>query len=271
MPHRPDPRPQSPAQHLDAAWDCLEDGRPEDALEPLAAIGDALPERWPTECIARTQLGDLAGAERALARAADELDAEDAEVLWARGELRLAQWRLNEAREAYATLERQEADAAVLERLAVLADLDGDFSAADALLERASRVDPELPAPARLTPVEFEQCVDAAAAALPPRFRAALDAMPVVLDPMPDPLMFQGRADAEPPSELLGYFVGPELSDRAQAVLELPPTIYLYQRNLERMCATRDELVDQIRITLYHELGHALGFDEEGVEDLGLA
>lgn len=271
MTRRSEPDPRSPERLLDAAWDCLEDGRPAEALPELAAIGAALPERWPAEVLAHTQLGDLPSAEQALARAAVELDADDPGLLWAIGELRLAQWRLNEAREAYAALERQEADAAVLERLAVLADIDGDFAAADALLERASRVDPELPAPARLSPAEFEQCVDDAATALPQRFRDALASMPVVIDPMPDPLLFQGRADAEPPSELLGYFVGPELADRAQAVLELPPTIYLFQRNLERMCATRDELIDQIRITLYHELGHALGFDEEGVDELGLA
>ncbi|TAJ08104.1 MAG: metallopeptidase family protein [Planctomycetota bacterium] len=271
MPSRTDPEPRSPDELLDAAWDCLEDGRPDEALAPLAAIGDALPERWQAECIAHIARSDLAAAEQALARATVELDADDPGLLWATGELRLAQWRLNEAREAYAALERQEADAAVLERLAVLADLDGDTARADALLARASRIDPELPRPARLSAEEFEQCVDAAAEALPQHFRETLEALAVVIDPMPDPLMFQGRSDSEPPSELLGYFVGHELADRAAAVLELPPTIYLYQRNLERMCSTRDELVEEIRITLYHELGHALGFDEDGVDELGLA
>ena len=43
------------------------------------------------------------------------------------------------------------------------------------------------------------------------------------------------------------------------------------QRNLERMSATRAELDEQIRITLYHELGHYLGFEEEDMDDLGLA
>ena len=50
-----------------------------------------------------------------------------------------------------------------------------------------------------------------------------------------------------------------------------PNTIYLFQRNLERAAKDRDDLVEQIRITLWHELGHYLGFEEEDMDDLGLA
>ena len=46
--------------------------------------------------------------------------------------------------------------------------------------------------------------------------------------------------------------------------------IYLYQRNLERSVRDEAELREEIRVTLYHEIGHLLGFDEHGVEDLGL-
>jgi predicted Zn-dependent protease with MMP-like domain len=50
-----------------------------------------------------------------------------------------------------------------------------------------------------------------------------------------------------------------------------PNTIHLFQRNIERVARDRDDLVEQIRITLYHELGHYLGFEEEDMDDLGLA
>jgi len=53
--------------------------------------------------------------------------------------------------------------------------------------------------------------------------------------------------------------------------MELPPIIYLFQRNLERACEDESELTEQVRITLYHEIGHFLGFDEDGVDAMGLA
>jgi predicted Zn-dependent protease with MMP-like domain len=37
------------------------------------------------------------------------------------------------------------------------------------------------------------------------------------------------------------------------------------------MCGTRREFEEQIRITVLHELGHHLGFDEQGLDVLGLS
>jgi predicted Zn-dependent protease with MMP-like domain len=69
----------------------------------------------------------------------------------------------------------------------------------------------------------------------------------------------------------LGLCVGVPYSERGtQSALERPPTIHLFQRNLERGARDRAELEQEIRVTLYHELGHALGFDEEGVDEMGL-
>ena len=52
---------------------------------------------------------------------------------------------------------------------------------------------------------------------------------------------------------------------------ELPPRILLFRRNLERFAAGEGDLREQIAITLYHELGHYLGMDEDDLERVDLA
>ena len=49
-----------------------------------------------------------------------------------------------------------------------------------------------------------------------------------------------------------------------------PSSIVLYQKNLERYARGRAELIEQIGITLVHEVGHFLGLDEEELWERGL-
>jgi predicted Zn-dependent protease with MMP-like domain len=49
-----------------------------------------------------------------------------------------------------------------------------------------------------------------------------------------------------------------------------PSSIVLYQQNLERAARSRQELIDEIRVTLLHEVGHFLGLDEEQLWERGL-
>jgi predicted Zn-dependent protease with MMP-like domain len=47
--------------------------------------------------------------------------------------------------------------------------------------------------------------------------------------------------------------------------------VILFKKNLEKWCRDADELVEQIHVTVKHEIGHYLGFSEEDLERLGLA
>jgi len=47
--------------------------------------------------------------------------------------------------------------------------------------------------------------------------------------------------------------------------------VMLFKSNLEKVCHDREELIEQIQITVRHEIGHYLGFDENDLERLGLA
>ena len=92
-----------------------------------------------------------------------------------------------------------------------------------------------------------------------------------LIDAMPSGWMFEAGDPASTPPELLGLFVGaPNTEASADENAELPPRIFLFQRNLERAAKDRAALREEIRVTLYHEIGHLLGFDEEGVAEMGL-
>lgn len=48
-----------------------------------------------------------------------------------------------------------------------------------------------------------------------------------------------------------------------------PDMIYLFQEPLEEMCNTREELEEEIEITVVHEVAHYIGMTEERLEELG--
>jgi predicted Zn-dependent protease with MMP-like domain len=71
---------------------------------------------------------------------------------------------------------------------------------------------------------------------------------------------------------MMGFFSGvpyPEKSHVAGATPHLD-CVFLYQRNIERMCRNHDELAREIRITLLHETGHFFGLSEEELDEMGL-
>ena len=49
----------------------------------------------------------------------------------------------------------------------------------------------------------------------------------------------------------------------------LPDTITIYRLPILRMCHTDDEVIDQVRITVVHEVAHHFGIDDERLHELG--
>lgn len=183
------------------------------------------------------------------------------------------QWRFEEAEQEVAiarALPDAISDADVV--AGCLLERRGHLEEAEGLFERAATSAPDkYVVPTRLSREEFDKQVRLAARALPKQFRKSLDRVAVLVQELPEEELREGAADVVSP-DLLGLFDGVPLPETGEdgAVLR-PNRIYLFQRNLERMAATRAELEEQIRVTLYHELGHYLGFEEEDMDDLGLA
>ena len=77
------------------------------------------------------------------------------------------------------------------------------------------------------------------------------------------------RDDAE--ETLFGLYEGVPLTRRGSDYHLVPPDrITIFRGPLERACASPQAIAREVRITVMHELGHHLGFEESGLESLGL-
>ena len=97
--------------------------------------------------------------------------------------------------------------------------------------------------------------------------RDALDGLPTDLVPVLDNVVVRvlDRDPDEP--DLLGLYDGVPHTERTGA--EGPDVVTIYRLALCEMCANIDELVDEVTVTVIHELAHAAGIDDEQLHDLG--
>jgi predicted Zn-dependent protease with MMP-like domain len=111
-----------------------------------------------------------------------------------------------------------------------------------------------MPVPRR----EFERLVAVALDEVPDRFREALESVAVVVEEEhPDDPHLYGLYHGVPLTEPEGRYGYP------------PPRIAVYMRPLMEDFPDVDELVEEIRITVLHEIGHHLGLDERRLDELG--
>ncbi|MGE0796315.1 MAG: metallopeptidase family protein [Acidimicrobiia bacterium] len=98
----------------------------------------------------------------------------------------------------------------------------------------------------------------------------ALDSLPPELAAMVDNVVVQVRD--RHPAGLLGLYEGIPLTHREQyGGLAVPDQVTIYRLALIELCATEDELVAQVRITVVHELAHHFGIGDGRLAELGWA
>ncbi len=112
--------------------------------------------------------------------------------------------------------------------------------------------------------LRFEDLVTEALDGIPEELGALMDNVAVLIVDEP----------AEP--GLLGRYDGVPLTERGEGYggyghLPMPDRIEIYRLPLCEMCATEEELVEQVQITVVHEVAHHFGIDDDRLDELGWA
>ena len=110
----------------------------------------------------------------------------------------------------------------------------------------------------------FEELVEEAVETLPEEYTQYFSNITILVEDYPGP-EDAGRVD-KGGGLLLGLFSGvpyPRKGGFFEIPYPLPDKIILFQKNLERICSTEEELIDQIQKTLVHEVGHYFGLSEK--------
>ncbi len=106
----------------------------------------------------------------------------------------------------------------------------------------------------------FEELVAAALDEVPAELAALIDNCVVLVEDDPP--------DHDP--GLLGLYVGTPLTARGQGyTMALPDRITVFRRPTLEMCADEDEVVEEVHITVVHEIAHHFGIDDERLHLLG--
>ena len=107
---------------------------------------------------------------------------------------------------------------------------------------------------------EFERLVVQGLDALPDQMVEGLDNVIFVVEDRPES------------DDILGLYDGVALTERGDyGYGELPDRIVIYREPLLEHCESLDELVQEIHVTLVHEIAHYFGIDDDRLHELGWA
>lgn len=112
----------------------------------------------------------------------------------------------------------------------------------------------------QMAPGPFEELVDRALAQIPAELLDLVENCVLVIE---------DRAP-EPDADLLGYYDGTPLSERdSRYAGVLPDRIVIFREAILDICETPEDVVEEVRITVWHEVAHFFGIDDERLHELG--
>jgi predicted Zn-dependent protease with MMP-like domain len=106
---------------------------------------------------------------------------------------------------------------------------------------------------------EFELLVAEALDKIPAELAVLIDNCVILVEDYPPPDLPQ----------VLGLYSGIPLTERGQYYTGLPDRILIFRHPLLEICDTYEEVIEEVRITVVHEIAHHFGIDDDRLHELG--
>ncbi len=116
---------------------------------------------------------------------------------------------------------------------------------------------------------QFADVVREALAGLPQEFVARLENVDLILEAAPTAEQLRSSGVHETDT-LLGLYEGVPITARENYGFVLPDKITIFQRSIEGICETREEVIEEVRETVIHEVAHHFGIDDAALHEMGL-
>ncbi len=121
----------------------------------------------------------------------------------------------------------------------------------------------------RVSKQRFGELVEEALAEAPGDFAGFLEEIPVEVRVRPTAEQLESVGTRRG-NLLLGLYHGrPRTRRSVEESGVMPDVIYIFQDSIEQVVETEQGLVQQVRTTVLHEVGHHFGMSEEALEKLG--
>jgi len=120
-----------------------------------------------------------------------------------------------------------------------------------------------------MTHKEFSRLVTEVLAELPEEFASRLQNVEVVVEEAPSRRQLLGAGLDPGRDTLLGLYEGVPLEERGLDYVALPDKISLFYRPIVEACTSVDEVREEIRITILHEIAHFFGIGDEDLDEWG--
>lgn len=111
---------------------------------------------------------------------------------------------------------------------------------------------------------EFDDAVTVALELIPPELQQHIHNLAVFVEDRYTPEPWE-----DPKTQLLGLYEGIPLTERGGEPWAMPDRITLYKEPILEICNTREEVIDQVTITVIHEVAHFFGIDDATLHRLG--